>query len=114
VVDDSQTMSARTRFTQLFLAAVVTAAIAAPAARAGDPTGAQYQNSVSQIEKGVGGGGNSHTNTSVAHGSGPLNSPVVSGLPFTGLDLVALGAVAVALMSLGLVLRRLTVPSPLR
>src|SRR5689334_13404804 len=102
-------MTVRTRFTHFFLAAAVTAAIAAPAAQAGDPTGAQYQNSVSQIEKGVGGGGNSNASTSVAHGAGPLNSPVVSGLPFTGFDLVALAAVAVALMSLGLVLRRLTV-----
>lgn len=106
----SRPMMLRTRFSRIFLAAVVTAAVAAPAAQAGDPTGSQYQNSVTQIQRGVGGGnGNASTRD-----SGPLNSPVVSGLPFTGLDLVALGAVAIALMSLGLVLRRLTVPSPLK
>ena len=107
-----RTMTVRTRFSRIFLAAVVTAAIVAPAAQAGDPTGAQYQNSVSQIEKGVGGGGNGPS-TGGSQGSGPLNSPVVQGLPFTGLDLVALGAVAIALMSLGLVLRRITVAPPL-
>ena len=107
-------MILRTRFAHLFLAAVVTAAIAAPAAQAGDPTGAQYQNSVSQIEKGVGGGGSDNgPNTGGSQSAGPLNSPVVQGLPFTGLDLVALGAVAIALMSLGLVLRRITVAPPL-
>src|SRR3954453_6433146 len=103
------TMNVRTRFTLFFSAVVVTAAIAAPAVQAGDPTGAQYENGVTQIEKGVG-GGNGKAKTS----HGPLNSPVVSGLPFTGLDLVRLGAVAIALMSLGLALRRLTVSAPLK
>jgi len=37
-----------------------------------------------------------------------LQHKVVGGLPFTGLDVVALLAVAVALTSMGLVLRRLT------
>src|SRR3954467_10853319 len=105
------TMTARRRLTSSFLALVVTAAIAAPAAQAADPTNAQYQTSVNQIEKQVGGGGDDGGG---AQASGPLNTPVVNGLPFTGLDLVALGAVAVALMSLGLVLRRLTLPRPLR
>lgn len=109
-----RTMTPRTRFTRILLAAAVTAAIAAPAAQAGNPTDTQYQNGVTQIEKGVGGGGSDGASTSGSQSAGPLNSPVVSGLPFTGLDLVALGAVAVALMSLGLVLRRLTVAPPLR
>ena len=105
-------MTARTRLTRSFLALVVTAAIAAPAAQAADPTNAQYQTSVNQIEKQVGGGGNDSGGGSQS--AGPLFSPVVNGLPFTGLDLVALGAVAVALMSLGLVLRRLTIPRPVK
>ena len=37
-----------------------------------------------------------------------LQKKVVTGLPFTGLDVVALLAVAVALTSMGLALRRLT------
>ena len=109
----SPKMTARNRFTCFLLAVAVTAAIAAPVAQAGDPTNAQYQNSVSQIEKGVGGGGGNGPSSDGSQRAGPLNSPVVNGLPFTGLDLVALGAIAVALMSLGLVLRRVTVPRPL-
>ncbi|MGH2981401.1 MAG: hypothetical protein ACRDKV_05100 [Solirubrobacterales bacterium] len=49
----------------------------------------------------VGGGGPPAKDPAV------LQQEVVSGLPFTGLDVVALLAVAVALTSMGLVLRRL-------
>ena len=47
----------------------------------------------------------------VSHGSGAsgLEKTVVSGLPFTGLDLIALLGVAVLLTTMGLALRRLTV-----
>jgi hypothetical protein len=38
-----------------------------------------------------------------------LHGKVVGGLPFTGLDVIALAAVAVALTSTGLALRRLTI-----
>jgi hypothetical protein len=109
----SPRMNVRTRFARIFLAAAVTAAIAAPVAQAGNPTDAQYQNGVTQIERGVGGDNGNGPSTDQSQSAGPLNSPVVGGLPFTGLDLVALGAVAVALMSLGLVLRRLTAAPPL-
>jgi hypothetical protein len=83
---------------------------AAPAStRAADPTGAQYQNGVNQIEREVGGGGG-QTSLSGGGSNGPLNNPIVQGLPFTGLDLFALAAVAIALVSLLLALRRLTIP----
>src|SRR4051812_28723773 len=102
------TMTSRTLFVRVFPVLLIAAAVAVPAAQAADPTGAQYQTSVNQVEKSVGGSDNGGSQS-----AGPLNSPVVSGLPFTGLDVVALGAVAVALMSLGLVLRRVTVPRPI-
>jgi hypothetical protein len=49
--------------------------------------------------------------TDVSHGSGAsgLEKTVVGGLPFTGLDLIALLGVAVLLTTMGLALRRLTV-----
>ena len=49
--------------------------------------------------------------THVSHGSGAsgLEKTVVGGLPFTGLDLIALLGVAVLLTTMGLALRRLTV-----
>ncbi len=49
--------------------------------------------------------------THVSHGGGAagLDKTVVGGLPFTGLDLIALLGVAVLLTSMGLALRRLTV-----
>lgn len=72
-------------------------------AQAGDPTKAQYDEEVTQVAGIVGGGGDEPT----APASG-LQKEVVGGLPFTGLDVVALAAVALALTSMGLALRRLT------
>jgi hypothetical protein len=71
-------------------------------AQAKDATNDQYANPVSKVAGSVGGGGDD--------GSAPagLKKKVVGGLPFTGLDVVALLAVAVALTSMGLALRRLT------
>jgi hypothetical protein len=73
-------------------------------AHAGDATKSQYANPVSAVAGDVGGGGNDPTAAAPAG----LQKKVVGGLPFTGLDVVALLAVAVALTSMGLVLRRLT------
>jgi hypothetical protein len=70
-------------------------------AHAGDATKAQYDNDVTKVAANVGG------NDDPAPPAG-LQKKVVSGLPFTGLDVVALLAVAVALTSMGLALRRLT------
>ena len=71
-------------------------------AQAGDATKSQYDNPVTKVAADVGGGGNG---PSAQTG---LQKKVVGGLPFTGLDVVAMLAVAVALTSMGLALRRLT------
>lgn len=71
-------------------------------ASAADATKAQYGNPVQQVAAGLGGDKNDP-----APPAG-LEKRVVGGLPFTGLDVVALFAVAVALTSMGLALRRLT------
>jgi hypothetical protein len=69
-------------------------------AQAADATDEQYGTPVSKVAAQLGG-------NDPAPPSG-LEKKVVSGLPFTGLDVVALFAVAVALTSMGLALRRLT------
>jgi hypothetical protein len=71
-------------------------------AHAGDATKDQYDNPVQKVAGNVGGGSDGPSAPS------GLQKKVVGGLPFTGLDVVALLAVAVALTSMGLVLRRLT------
>lgn len=63
-----------------------------------DPTTSQYENAVTQASNSAGADG----------GDSGLEKSVVGGLPFTGLDLIALVAVGVALASMGLALRRLT------
>ncbi len=72
-------------------------------AQADDPTNAQYDNDVTKVAAGLGSGGDNTPKTPAG-----LQKKVVSGLPFTGLDVVAMLAVAVALTSVGLALRRLT------
>jgi hypothetical protein len=69
-------------------------------AQAADATDEQYGAPVQKIAADLGG-------KDPAQPAG-LQKRVVSGLPFTGLDVVALLAVAVALTSMGLALRRLT------
>jgi hypothetical protein len=71
-----------------------------------DPTSAQYDTSVTQVtsEAEVGGASNAP-----APPSSGLQTNVVGGLPFTGLDLIALVAVALAFTSVGFALRRMTV-----
>jgi hypothetical protein len=69
-------------------------------AQAGNSTNDQYRNEVQKVSGSVGGGSDGP--------SSGLQKKVVGGLPFTGLDVVALLAVAVALTSMGLALRRLT------
>jgi hypothetical protein len=69
-------------------------------AQAGSPTDSQYNTEVQKVAAGF--GGNDPTPPA------GLQKKVVGGLPFTGLDVVALFAVAVALTSMGLALRRLT------
>jgi hypothetical protein len=74
-------------------------------AQASDATKAQYDNEVTKVAGNIGGGGGGGNDGSASDG---LQKKVVGGLPFTGLDVVALLAVAVALTSMGLALRRLT------
>jgi hypothetical protein len=71
-------------------------------AQAGNATNDQYDNPVQKVAGSVGGGSDGPSSSS------GLQKKVVGGLPFTGLDVVALLAVAVALTSMGLALRRLT------
>ena len=71
-------------------------------AHAGDATKDQYSNPVTKVAADLGSGGDGPSAQSGLH------KKVVGGLPFTGLDVVALAAVAVALMSMGFALRRLT------
>jgi hypothetical protein len=87
------------------LATAVSLWLVAPAAlaQAGDPVKSQYDNSITQVSGNVGGGG-----TDAATAPSGLQKKVVGGLPFTGLDVVALAAVAIALTSIGFALRRLT------
>jgi hypothetical protein len=63
-----------------------------------NPTSAQYKPAANQVSVEVEGG---------PEETG-LQKEVVSGLPFTGLDLIALLAVAIAMTSIGFALRRLT------
>jgi hypothetical protein len=89
---------------KLILSAVMTVALlvslpGAAAAQASSPTSAQYDTTNDQIAAGGGGG--------PSEPSGG-NDPVISGLPFTGVDLVLLGIVALALLSAGIAIQRLS------
>jgi hypothetical protein len=89
---------------KLILSAVMTVALlvalpGAAAAQASSPTSAQYDTTNNQIAAGGGGG--------PSEPSGG-NDPVISGLPFTGVDLVLLGIVALALLSAGIAIQRLS------
>jgi len=85
---------------KLIVSAVVTAALlvalpGAAAAQASSPASAQYDTTNHQI---AGGGG----------GPSGGNDPVISGLPFTGVDLVLLGIVALSLGGAGIAIHRLS------
>lgn len=78
-------------------------AAVAPAV-AQDPVASQYDNQVVEVKSA------SASSGSEDEASG-LQKTVVGGLPFTGLDVIALGAVALALTSIGFALRRLSPPA---
>jgi len=87
---------------KLIVSAIMTVALlvalpGAAVAQASSPTSAQYDTTNNQIAAGGGGG--------PSEPSGG-NDPVISGLPFTGVDLVLLGIVALALLSAGIALQR--------
>ena len=88
----------------------------AVAAAQSDPTEAQYGSTLDQISQGGGGGqpssagsgGDASHPSSVPGGvaSSTASDRVVGGLPFTGLDVGLLAAVAIALAGAGMVLYR--------
>lgn len=103
----------------LALCAIAFGLLAAAPAVAQDPTSAQYENPVDEVTSES--GPTTVTTTPDAGSSAPasaesseegsgLEASLVSGLPFTGLDLISLGAVALALVAIGFALRRMTVP----
>lgn len=73
--------------------------VALAAGSNGDPTSDQYKSAIPTI---IDGGSAQPTTTP------GLQEEIISGLPFTGLDLIALVAVAVALIAMGFALRNLT------
>jgi hypothetical protein len=91
---------------KLILSAVMTVALlvalpGAAAAQASSPTSAQYDTTNDQIAAGGGGGP-----SELSEPSG--GDPVISGLPFTGVDLVLLGIVALTLLGAGIALQRVS------
>jgi len=101
----------------LVLGLAVGPAFAAADNPTNDPTASQYSSPANIGVGGVGGQntpgtGTAGTGASGAAPAGSAGSSAVSGssgsLPFTGLDLVALLAVAIALTAAGLVLRRVS------
>lgn len=66
-----------------------------------DPTSVQYDSTASQVTGQTQTGGSEE---------GPLDGRVIGGLPFTGLDLLVMGAVAVTLTGTGIGLRVLSRP----
>lgn len=85
---------------------------ASPGFAQSDLRAAQYEDAV-QVTDSSGGSGADETPEPVRSG---LQKEVVGGLPFTGLDVIALAAVALALISMGVALGQITVPrdSPYR
>jgi len=81
---------------------------AAPGLAESDPTAAQYDDPLQQVTDSSGGGGGVDETPEPARSG--LQKEVVGGLPFTGLDVIALAAVALALTSMGFALRRMTAP----
>ncbi len=90
------------------MSAVVTAALLVPgaaAAQASSPTSAQYDTQAQLL-------GQQAQQAPTASANDPvMNDPVISGLPFTGVDVALLGIVALALIGAGFALQRLSRPA---
>ena len=84
----------------VLLSALALPAMAMAQATTGDPTAAQYDAATVNVQPG-GGGGDAGASSGGGSGGGGT-------LPFTGLDIAALLAAAVALTGLGFALRRLS------
>jgi hypothetical protein len=106
-----QKRSSKRRFGRRFgVVLILCLALATPAAlaeAASDPISAQYENAVTGVSDDVG-GGDGGGNLLAKNPESSLQETFVDVLPFTGLDLIALVAVAVALTSVGVTLRWLT------
>jgi len=107
-------MTARNRFTGLALIIVVGALFAGPAtALAQDalsnPSASQYE-PTSQVQGASTTGSNSNTAAAVADTSSSSRGSSTGTLPFTGMDVLVLSAVALALVGTGVALRRLSTP----
>ncbi len=98
----SKIRSSRSIFALVMTVAALCLVGPVTAAQANDPTDGEYKNDVQKVAAGLGSGGNTPS------APAGLQKKVVTGLPFTGLDVVAMLAVAVALTSMGLALRKLT------
>ncbi len=70
-----------------------------------DPTGAQYRTNQECVEDSAGSGGSGST-------SAPVLERNVGPLPFTGFDVIAMSAVALAVAGLGLLLQRAVARQP--
>jgi hypothetical protein len=81
---------------------------AAASAQVADPASEEYPTTEQQVEDqvAVGGGGGDEPSA----GGGVLGDRVVSSLPFTGFDLVAMAFAAAAVMGTGFALRRFSRP----
>jgi hypothetical protein len=96
--------------------AAVVLMVPAVASAQDDPSNAQYQPSGQQIGGevagggGGGGGGEGGGPGAPAGDAGGFNQPVVSGLPFTGFDVLAMVLAAAAITATGFTLRRLSRP----
>jgi hypothetical protein len=109
-------MTARNRFAGLALIIVVGALFAGPAtALAQDalsnPSASQYEPK-SQVQGEVQGASTTGSNTAaaVADTSSSSSGSSTGTLPFTGMDVLVLSAVALALVGTGVALRRLSTP----
>lgn len=98
------------------LAVILSLLLAVPAlAQGGDPTGAQYE--AATQTGGAGGGGSvasgipGTASDSSGGGNDGLKQNIVGNLPITGLDVLALAAVAIALAIMGFALRVMTEPA---
>ncbi len=90
----------KTRFASLMIV-VLCASLAAPAfagAQQVDPTASQYGDKLSEIQVGGDPGGDPPAADGLGSRVGPL--------PFTGFDVIAMAAVALAVTGLGLALQR--------
>jgi hypothetical protein len=89
----------------VLLAVAATLLIAVAPVAAQSPASAQYADDIQNVAGEVAGNGRSGPDDP---GPSGLEKRLIGGLPFTGLDLVALVAVAIGLTSIGFALRKMT------